>query len=137
VAGNELAIDQATTEDAALLGPDANLDVSADPPRSGAYTAEETALMGQNTADGELKAYYIQDLMNVSLWGLAYVDSNAVVMESGVVDRVLAHEAGHVLMGLGHPDNNDNIMAQTSRATRVDCLSDDQITAARGHSLAQ
>jgi hypothetical protein len=136
VAGNSETINETDTKDAGLLGSNATLDVSSDPPRRNSYTAEETALLSHNSASGEITAYYIKELDNVSLWGLAYVDSNALMLEPTVSDRVLAHEMGHILMGLGHPSNSDNIMERSSAATGVDCLSDDQIEAARNHPLS-
>jgi hypothetical protein len=135
VAGNAETVNEADTK--STIGADAKVATSGDPPNAGSYTAEETALFGRNTAGGEVTAYYIQEMLNVDLWGLAYTDSDKLLLEPQVSDRVLAHELGHLLIGRGHPSNNDNIMAKSSVASGVDCLSDDQITDARNDSLAK
>lgn len=136
-AGNALTINETDTK--AMLGTTPTLHDSPDPPRAGSYTSEETALFSHNTASNEISAYYLQDLeTNTNLWALSYVDSGYLIQSNRTTDRVLAHEMGHLLMGLGHPtSNNDNIMAQSSIASGVDCLSDEQIDSARASNLAR
>ena len=137
VAGNaEPPIGETDTKAASLLGSDAILDTSGDSPRSGSYTAEEKALFAHNSGGGEATAYYVKAMGDGKNWGLAYVDSDKFVVDHGADDRTLAHELGH-LFGMSHPTNNDNIMAQSTSATGVDCLSDVQIDEARSDSLAK
>jgi hypothetical protein len=137
VAGNaEPPISETDTKNANLLGADAILELSGDPPRSGSYTAEERALLAHNAAAGQVTAYYVKAISDSQYWGMSYVDDDRFAVTAGAPDRAVAHELGHLLMGLGHPTNNDNVMKTGNDATGVDCLSDDQIQEARGDSLA-
>jgi hypothetical protein len=136
--GNVENIDETHTKDASLLGANALVNDSGDPPRSSSYSLEETALLSHNRASGQITAYFAKGMEHLTDYnGLSYVDDNSMVVVPSAPSRTLPHEAGHLLIGLGHPSNNDNIMAQTRVATGADCLSDDQIEAARNSSLAQ
>jgi hypothetical protein len=135
VAGNEETIGETDTKNANLLGPDAILDLSGDPPRSGSYTAEEKALLAHNSAGGEVTAYFVKTIGDGSYWGMSYVDSDKFAIEPGSPDYTIGHELGHLLIGLGHASNSENLMAKIP--TGVKCLSDNQIDEARGDSLAK
>lgn len=93
--------------------------------------------MARNDAATEVTAYYIKGVENTAnLAGRRFIDDHSVIVLANAPTRTLAHEVGHILVGSGHPSNNDNIMAQSSSATGVDCLSDAQITTARSSNMA-
>jgi hypothetical protein len=137
-AGNDETIDDTATKDPTLLGANKLLNDSGTNPQIATYTAEETALMAHNSASGEVTAYYLLGVENTAgLLGRGFLQDDAVIMLPSAPKRTLPHEMGHILIGGGHPSNNDNLMAQTSVASGVDCLSDEQIDAARKSSLAK
>ena len=132
--GNVETVNEADTK--TLLGTNALLNVSGNPPQKSSYTAEEKALLAKNSASNEVSLYYIKKMENISdAWALTYLDSDAIVEETTTTDRVLAHEIGHLIGGGGHPSNLDNFVAKSTSATGVDCISDDQIEAARKNRL--
>jgi hypothetical protein len=136
--GNPENIGETDTKDATLLGPNGLLNDSGTNPQIASYTTEERALMRHTEAAGEVTAYYLKGVENTpNLGGRAFLQDDAVILMPGAGTRTLAHEMGHILMGAGHPPNKDNIMIQNPEATGVDCLSDDQIEAARNNSLAK
>jgi hypothetical protein len=135
-AGNEEILDEAATKDPALLGDNALLAYAGPNSDASSYTAEENALLAHNETAGEITAYYIKGVENRVLGGRAYTDQDALTVLTVAGQRTLPHEIGHLLMGEFHPNNNDNIMAQSSVATGVDCLSDEEIELARNNSLA-
>jgi len=136
--GNLETIDETHTKEAGLLGSNALLNDSGTNPQIATYTPEETALMSHNKTAGQITAYYVKGVENTpNLNGRGFLQDNSVIVLPAAPQRTFPHEVGHILIGAGHPADNDNIMAQTSVATGVDCLSDDQIQAARNSGLAQ
>jgi hypothetical protein len=94
--------------------------------------------MAHNESAGEVTAYYVKGVENTAgLGGRAFLQDDGLIVLPAAGTRTLAHEIGHLLIGVGHPSTNDNIMAQSSVATGVDCLSDEQISTARNSSLTK
>jgi len=135
--GHEELIDETATKAAGLLGSNALLAYAGPSSTASTYTAEENALLAHNDTAGEITVYYIKGVENrTDLAGRAYLDREAVIDLADAPQRTLPHEMGHLLIGAIHPNNNDNIMAQSSVASGVDCLSDEEIRLARANSLA-
>ena len=91
--------------------------------------------MIMNKKDGQVTAYYLDDVANSDIGGRAFIESDALVIASDADDRTLAHELGHLLVGAWHSVNNDNIMQKSTLASLVDCLTDQQIEMMRNSDL--